>query len=182
MKLEQSRGAALSLSSNREEENKREHARLADEVNRLQRDYSRVRSELDIERERSRTQLAAQAAASSEFAPCVKSEEDTANLKEEAAEAEKERLLRRLNSEMVQESLFKTEEKLRLASRVSGAGDANVVSPGSSGHAMWRRANKNCSRLPSRLAKRRTKPRLPPKPRRNTPVSLRCSQSKVTWL
>ena len=137
MKLEQSRDAALSLSSTREEENKREHARLADEVNRLQRDYSRVRSELDIERERSRTQLAAQAAASSEFAQRVKSEEDaSAKLKEEAAEAEKRASVVEAKLEMVQESLFKTEEKLRLASRVSGAGDANVLSVAGSGGAM----------------------------------------------
>lgn len=137
MKLEQSRDAALSLSSTREEENKREHARLADEVNRLQRDYSRVRSELDIERERSRTQLAAQAAASSEFAQRVKSEEDaSAKLKEQAAEAEKRASVAEAKLEMAQESLFKTEEKLRLAARVSGGGEANVLSVAGSGGAM----------------------------------------------
>ena len=137
MKLEQSRDAALSLSSTREEENKREHARLADEVNRLQRDYSRVRSELDIERERSRTQLAAQAAASSEFAQRVKSEEDaSAKLKEQAAEAEKRASVAEAKLEMAQESLFKTEEKLRLAARVSGGGEANVLSVAGSGGPM----------------------------------------------
>ena len=53
-KLEASRDSALALSTTREEEHQREYARLTDEVARLQQDYSRVRSELDIERERAR--------------------------------------------------------------------------------------------------------------------------------
>lgn len=133
-KLEASRDAALSLSSTREEEHKREHARLSEEVNRLQQDYSRVRSELDIERERSRQQLAAHAAASSEYAQRAASDVDlSAKFKEQTSEAEKRADIAEAKLEMLESTLARTEEKLRSASRMTGSTEPSVIAVGATG-------------------------------------------------
>ena len=133
-KLEASRDSALALSTTREEEHQREYARLTDEVARLQQDYSRVRSELDIERERARQQLAAHAAASSDFAQRAKADVDaSATLKEQTAEAEKRADIAEAKLEMMQATLEKTEDKLRLASRMTGTSEANVLGSGAAG-------------------------------------------------
>ena len=134
LKLEASRDSALSLSSAREDEHKREYARLTDEVNRLQQDYNRVRSELDIERERGRQQLAAHAAASSELAQRSKSDiEAREKLKEQQAEAEKRADIAEAKLEMMEVTLMKTEEKLRLASRMTSGGELTALNVSSAG-------------------------------------------------
>jgi chromosome segregation ATPase len=127
-KLESSRDAALSLSTTREEEHKRTHERLTVEVARLQQDYSRVRSELDIERERGRQQLAAHAAANSELAQRAKTDDDvSAKLKADTAAAERRADVAEAKLEMMEVTLSKTEEKLRLASRMTGSAETNVI-------------------------------------------------------
>ena len=132
-KLESSRDAALSLSTTREEEHKRTHERLTAEVARLQQDYSRVRSELDIERERGRQQLAAHAAANSELAQRTKTDDDaSAKLKADTAAAERRADVAEAKLEMMEITLSKTEEKLRLASRMTSSAETNVIG-GSSG-------------------------------------------------
>lgn len=133
-KLESSRDAALSLSTTREEEHKRTHERLTAEVARLQQDYSRVRSELDIERERGRQQLAAHAAANSELAQRAKTDDDvSAKLKADMAAAERRADVAEAKLEMMEVTLSKTEEKLRLASRMTGSAETNVIGASSGG-------------------------------------------------
>ena len=133
-KLESSRDAALSLSTTREEEHKRTHERLTAEVARLQQDYSRVRSELDIERERGRQQLAAHAAANSELAQRAKTDDDvSAKLKADTAAAERRADVAEAKLEMMEVTLSKTEEKLRLASRMTGSAETNVIGASSGG-------------------------------------------------
>ncbi|OUS49495.1 hypothetical protein BE221DRAFT_188789 [Ostreococcus tauri] len=134
LKIESSRDSALALSSLREEEHKQSLARLTDEVNRLQQDYIRVRSELDIERERGRQQLAAHAAASSEFAQRSKSvDESSAQLKEQMGEAMKRADIAEAKLEMIEATLMKTEEKLRLATRTSGLSEPTTLNASSTG-------------------------------------------------
>jgi len=133
-KLESSRDAALSLSTTREEEHKRTHERLTAEVTRLQQDYSRVRSELDIERERGRQQLAAHAAANSELAQRAKTDDNvSAKLKADTAAAERRADVAEAKLEMMEVTLSKTEEKLRLASRMTGSAETNVIGASSGG-------------------------------------------------
>lgn len=133
-KLESSRDAALSLSTTREEEHKRTHERLTAEVARLQQDYSRVRSELDIERERGRQQLAAHAAANSELAQRAKTDDNvSAKLKADTAAAERRADVAEAKLEMMEVTLSKTEEKLRLASRMTGSAETNVIGASSGG-------------------------------------------------
>ena len=130
-KIEASRDAALSLSSGREEEHKRERERLTAEVNRLQQDYSRVRSELDIERERSRQQLAAHAAANSESAQRAAADvELSAKYKDHAAEAEKRADIAEAKLEMMESALARSEEKLRGAGRMASSSEPSIIAAG----------------------------------------------------